>query len=160
MSMLETKPDTETLNLVFEEVKAKRKQQEERNKDLDSKAYAILAASSVIAISSSFRLSARSLEWYSIALLFMVFVCYLGTLWMLRKAITPREFNFPPKVKSLYPKYLDASPDEVKLAIITSVVDAYDQNEQELRGKADIAGKAITLLVVESILLTLGLALS
>ena len=152
--------DEPGLDLVWDEMKAKRRQQEQRAQMLDAKASALLGAGSLVTVASSARLNLNSLPVYSIVLTGVAFVCYLALLWMLRHSIRPRDFNYPPRVDSLYPDCVDHSPSEVKHAILKEMVSAYRSNEQELRYKADAVEKALVLLLIVAVAVTLAQGLS
>ena len=152
-------PDERTLDFIYQEARAKVDQQIRQIDALDTKAYALLAAASVIAFAPALRLELSKLPWYSLGLLAFAGLCYLDLLWSLRSAIRPREYNFPPDPGVLAKHYLGDAPAEVKRVALDTIIDAVKYNKDQINDKADLAGRALGLLVIESLSLTLGLLL-
>ncbi len=159
---VETSPHSEeTLDLIFREVKAKQDELHGVLRTNDTKAFAILAAASLITASPTVRLISQQFHaaWPAAVALLIAGGCYLALLYQLYHAAMPRDVNFPPEPTRLYPAYLDASPTELKLKIIETIVNALPANDRQVYAKAAAVDTALKLLLAESFFIALGFVL-
>lgn len=147
-----------SLDLIYQEARAKIEQQNQRVDALDTKGIAVLtAASLIVTVAPAVRLAGLNLNPLQTILLGIAGAAYLVLLGAVLIAVGTRRFNFPPNPTILYQDYLAGDPAAAKLAIVETIAQAYGDNESQVSKKAQALRWSLFFLAVESLALTASL---
>ena len=153
--------DPLAVDFVYQEARAQIDSQDRRVDALDAKAIAILtAASLVVTVAPAARLAGRQLSLEGLGLMIAAGLSYVVLMVLAQRAMWPRDFHVPADPPILAEDYLDATPGTIRRAILDVTIQHYGENKSQLAQKVRALKWSLSLLLAESVFLTLAIVVS